>query len=47
MSSRLDEALRKLVEAGVPLEDLNPEVLSRDYGIQRLIRLHRNHENDP
>ena len=31
MSSRLDAALRKLVEAGVPLEDLNPEVLSQDY----------------
>ena len=35
MSSRLDAALRKLVEAGVPLEDLNPEVLSRDYGDPR------------
>jgi len=31
VSSRLDAALRKLVEAGVPLEDLNPEVLSQDY----------------
>ena len=31
MSSRLDAALRQLVEAGVPLEDLNPEVLSRDF----------------
>ena len=35
MSCRLDAALRKLVEAGVPLEDLNPEVLSRDYGDPR------------
>tara|TARA_B100000029_G_C17524292_1_gene941079 strand:+ start:146 stop:1306 length:1161 start_codon:yes stop_codon:yes gene_type:complete len=35
VSSRLDAALRQLVEAGVPLEDLNPEVLSRDYGDPR------------
>jgi len=35
VSSRLDAALRKLVEAGVPLEDLNPEVLSGDFGDPR------------
>jgi len=38
VSSRLDAALRKLVEAGVPLEDLNPEVLSRDFEDPRFSR---------
>lgn len=47
MSSRLDAALRKLVEAGVPLEDLNPEVLSRDYGDPRFSRRPMEPESEP
>ena len=47
MSSRLDAALRKLVEAGVPLEDLNPEVLSRDFGDPRFSRRPMEPESEP
>jgi hypothetical protein len=47
VSSRLDAALRKLVEAGIPLEDLNPEVLSRDYGDPRFSRRPMEPESEP
>ena len=47
MSSRLDAALRKLVEAGIPLENMNPEVLSRDYGDPRFSRRPMKPESRP